>query len=797
MSHIGRPTAILRMCGTLLIAILTLAPGPALAEEIVEGRGEPSGKAVLVLVDGVSLTQLSDPDLKNFRGLLNEGSIGLMNARSADFFQEGSTYLTIGASSRADARPYGGRAYNAGEILPSWRRHLLELGPLEDTGAEDLRIGVFRADELFFQRTGVKVPESSIVQLGIAGIIDRNGKKYSWPISPGLLGDTLKENGLGAAVVGNADIAETQHRASVLITMDSQGVSKGLVDSSLVRAEAAFLGGYVTDYERLSQATAEWLPKSDFLVVDLGDTARIAYQASLTDAKRRAYFHSVALERADQFLGTIVQKLDQNEDLLIVAVPTPSREMRDKKNYLTPMIVTGPGYSKGVLGSPTTRRHGIVANVDIAPTILDYFNAEVPIEMSGRPVETEAQAEPLDFLLGLSDRLVMTFRTTRPPFLSAFVTVATFALLLTLMAALLGWQKNHTVRTLVSFFLLWLIFIPLSSLFQMPVTSSNTILPVVLNLGLAAAMAIISLRLRPHVTILVVCLSTALALVADSFSGANLMLGSFFGSDPIAGGRYYGMGNTYLGVVIGASLVSVGAWRGVFAMGKRVNLVLTAAFLLAVAVAVGHPSFGANVGGLMTALSAAFITILFLEGRSLGLKWVFLIVATLLTVLTVFLLADIFLVSSQSHAGRAVLLIEQSGFQEVFKIVSRKLSMNLRHLQTNAWSGLMMAAFVLLVMSLAKPPRFATGLRVAYPNIWRGLLGAGAGSLIAFTVNDTGVVAAGTSMLYVIFPLLYLYINLKFTDKTRSVGEAESPSYGVGLKEQQLLERSRSATSGA
>lgn len=742
----------------ILLAMMAVPPA-AIAEEEADSSRTDSRKVVLVLIDGVSLEDLADSSLTNLHRLFTQGSVGLMNARPAGFFREGSSYLTIGAGSRADASPNGGKAYNNGELLPESLARLTRLGVEGDSDTRDAAIGAFRAEELFFQRTGVEAPPNSIVHLGIAGIKEKSDTKYPWHISPGLLGTVLKENGLRSAVVGNADVSGTHHRASALIAMDQQGIARGLVDSSLVERDPKFLGGSTTDYDRLTTAVTEWLGKSDFLVVELGDTARLGFQASLVSPERLVGFRRQALERADRFLGTLVSEFDTSQNLFILAVPSPSLEMRQERNYLTPVVVVGPGYSSGVLSSPTTRRHGIVANIDVAPTVLNFYGIEVPIETSGRPLVAEVQSDPLEHLLALSDRLVVTFRLIRPPFLSAFVTFGTIVLLLAIIGVLFGLKRNLIIRLMLSLLVLWVLFLPLSSLFQLPLNSSSVTLPVAVNIGLAAVFALLSLRLRPAAAILTVCLVTAVALVADSLTGAHLMLGSFFGSDPIAGGRYYGMGNTYLGVVIGTSLVGVAAWRSVFRLPERVNLALAAAFFLVMAVAVGHPSFGANFGGLITALSASFITLLFLEGRALGLKWAVLIMVVLVVVLGIFLLADLYLSSSQSHAGRAVLLIDQGGLQEIFQIVSRKISMNVRHLQNNAWSSLMMAAIVFLVAALARPPKFSESVRRAHPQIWRGFLGAGVGSLIAFSVNDTGVVAAGTTILYVILPLLYLYIT--------------------------------------
>src|SRR5690606_15289403 len=41
----------------------------------------------------------------------------------------------------------------------------------------------------------------------------------------------------------------------------------------------------------------------------------------------------------------------------------------------------------GLLTSSTTRRTGMISNIDLAPTLLDRMGAEVPDEMMGRPMK--------------------------------------------------------------------------------------------------------------------------------------------------------------------------------------------------------------------------------------------------------------------------------------------------------------------------------------------------------------------------------------------------------------------------
>ena len=50
---------------------------------------------------------------------------------------------------------------------------------------------------------------------------------------------------------------------------------------------------------------------------------------------------------------------------------------------LTPIIAAGPGLTPGLLVSGTTRRPGVVANYDIAPSVLSWLDLPTPGGLPG------------------------------------------------------------------------------------------------------------------------------------------------------------------------------------------------------------------------------------------------------------------------------------------------------------------------------------------------------------------------------------------------------------------------------
>ena len=103
-----------------------------------------------------------------------------------------------------------------------------------------------------------------------------------------------------------------------------------------------------------------------------------------------------------------------------------------------------------------------------------------------------------------------------------------------------------------------------------------------------------------------------LLLTMDIISGAGLIKMSFLGYDPIIGARYYGVGNEFMGILIGASMVFATAILDRY----KVNKGLSISVFMIVTIAIGFPKFGANVGGTIAATFAfMFVTLKIFNSR--------------------------------------------------------------------------------------------------------------------------------------------------------------------------------------
>ncbi len=97
-----------------------------------------------------------------------------------------------------------------------------------------------------------------------------------------------------------------------------------------------------------------------------------------TPAQRRA-----ALATFDATVGAVIARTDPTRDAVLVVAPGPPAGPWTT----TVASLRAPGLRPGFLRSAYTRHAGVVALVDVAPTILDLLDIEAPSRMEGRPFE--------------------------------------------------------------------------------------------------------------------------------------------------------------------------------------------------------------------------------------------------------------------------------------------------------------------------------------------------------------------------------------------------------------------------
>jgi hypothetical protein len=699
----------------------------------------PSGKnkVIMIIVDQMDLNDLTGLPLPNFKKLTEGGALALMNCNTAGSnMASENTYATIGAGSHILATGTSPLGFNSGDKL--------ETGP---------------AAVEYKRRTGRTAPLNSLVHLGIVRIQQQNSR-LPYPALPGALGTVLHDAGLKTAVLGNADTVLGLKRQALSIAMDKYGmVDLGNVGQEMLAKDDEFPNELRTNYGRLL-IELDRLPEDAALtVIDTGDLSRL-------DESRQYVFDAVwqaerqrTMQRLDQFLGEVIDRLDLNRDLLLVLSPTPVRETGIQTAYLTPVVVMGAGVEKGFLFSPATKRQGIILNTDIAPTILHFLSLEMPDRMTGQPVQAVKGDNQLKILQAMHNQLALTY-IARPSLQKGYV-IYQLCLLLACLCFILS-RRNQVARILQPF-LLSVMAVPLVylllPLLPQPSLLVLTVELVILTLGITF-LACACERRHYLGSFVFLSLVTAGLILIDTLAGAPLQKTAIMSYDPLVGARFYGIGNEYMGVLVGSLIIGCTTLLNMFSRYRKVLLFLTGIIFLLTIYILASSRLGSNMGGAIASSAALLTTFLLLCKIKFKLRTVLGLVAAIVSLVIISLAIDLKRSAGlQSHFGRNAALILAGGWTEILNIIIRKTEMNLKLIKYTLWSRIFIASLGSLALLFYRPVGVMAVIRNRYPDLYRGFIGVIVGSIVALVFNDSGVVAAATTMIFGAPPIIYLVLQ--------------------------------------
>ncbi len=693
----------IRQALALLLVIACLWAAPAAA------ANPRAQRVILVLWHGLTWADAA--------GLELQGAVawGLLNTRTGGGESLTAAYLSVGAGARAVGWP-GAAAFLSREAAEySYRLH---------TGQDP----------------------GSYVQPHIALIQEAQAVNYR--VELGALGTALAEAGEGLKVLGSS-AADDEYHWAALVGMDRWGrIWSGELNGPFTVSDPRYPFGLRTDYTLLAQEALEGTER--LVVVDLGDPFRFDRYQRLLLPGQREVARAVMAADARRFVWDLALQKPEDTVVLIIS-PHPGESAASAGRWLTPVLCLGWG--EGLLTSATTRWPGIITNMDVAPTILallgihhnqPFIGREAWVEeVPGAPAALASMVEKIEALSRWRGGLLRLVVTAQIVLYGAVLAV----LIPTAPIPGWGWRLLQTV-------LLALLAVPLALLVWD--------VSVLLSGGIVLAVVLLSWK-YPHPLLWsgVLSVVTAGALAADTAAGSWLMRYSPLGYDPVGGARFYGIGNEYMGVLVGASIMAWALLAGKAAAsraGQLVGLVLFAGLV----VLIGAPSLGTNAGGAVSAVCGFAAVWLACRQRRVGWLGVVLVLLCAVLVLGVFTLLDqANPPAEQSHFGQTAELLRRDGLGAIFLIVRRKLEMNLRLLRFSIWSKALIVTLTAMAASFIWPSRFIAWLRKNHPQAAKGISGVVVGAVAALIFNDSGVVAAATCISFGSTPLLLMALKLK------------------------------------
>lgn len=511
-------------------------------------------------------------------------------------------------------------------------------------------------------------------------------------LDPGLLASTVERAGRDVSYVG------------VLGNENLDAISAANRAGRLRRVELTTLGRFG------ERALALWR-RSDLLVARLpGDAAGLAALDALLRTRRP-------------------------DDLVLVVRAPPNGRLRLLETGLaTPGAAPG-----GRIRSATTRRAGLVAATDFAPTLLDALAIGAPSQMEGRKIEVAAGGGP-DEVRSVSDRFEIVL-DRRGPVLNGWLGAALVLLGAFVLAG--GRRALPAAVRAIALSALWLPGVALLVAPLYPGRSAEVLLLALGSLALGAATdRILRWPLAPALPAAVVLV----AYTVDLAFGSAFTALSLAGPNPKGGARFFGIGNE-LETILALTLL-IGCGAACARIPGRAAARWFAAAAITGALVIGAGRLGADVGGVVTlgvGGTAAVLAALTADGPRPPRGALLALVAV--PVLGLAALIGIDLVSGgDAHLTRSVLNSDRPG--DVVEIITRRFD--------ESYSG---------VLTLDVFPTFYAAVAALAFGVWRrrellapldeapvykaGIVGAFAATIAGALSNDSGTIIAtiGTVLL--------------------------------------------------
>jgi hypothetical protein len=766
-------------------------------------------QVIVVSIPSFSFLELR-PDqlvkLPHLRRLTELGAVGAMNIRTSKRSMR-DVYVSLGAGEPsvgiAEAQAFTAMDTWKGTRIPELMNRYL--GPA--TGANSPSM---EEDRLL-------VPDIAMLK--------RANKEQAYGV--GVLGDLLKENDVFRSVLGSSDLGkgasleEKQlRRYSPLMLIDSDGfVDKGALGDEATTIAVDRPYGVTTNYAQL-RALWEKRMLPGITLFELGDLYRLYTDKEHYSTERFNELKGQVLREIDHWLGQLMTGMTAEESLWIFS-PEVSGEAVRAKAYLSPLIHYTTDSRGEILISESTRRPGVVTAQDFTSTLLEEFKISIPVGLVGISLTSIKEDNVLSSLIQEQISMQMIYRS-RPLLLYPFVMYEMVVLLVSLIYAL--WMKrkaadlskqdmrpkvaaprHQCVRTLLLSLLAAPAVMLLMGWLAVPlikITGIEESMYLLIAIFIVCSLLISVVLEKCRLSTAMICLGcgTAWIIMMDACTGAHAMKYSVLGYDPMIGARYYGIGNEYMGVMIGALVLGVTAalqrrqgnepaLRGgglettanglrTFAGGAAASPAAArasraaawsacAAFLL-VTVCLAAPSLGANAGG---ALSAAVAFGVAGVRCFAGDRWRELRLgrgAALLTALLALGFGALWLLNSadspaavarESHVGRAFHALHAGQFDQIGHLIARKLRMNVHLLRASAWSKVLITSLFVMAVLVLRPRGRLRLWQHKNPYWMYGFSANMIGAIAALLLNDSGIVAAATMIVFVAVPMLLLRLQ--------------------------------------
>jgi hypothetical protein len=441
------------------------------------------------------------------------------------------------------------------------------------------------------------------------------------------------------------------------------------------------------------------------------------------------------------------------------------------------------------LGSQTTNERGLIAAIDLPPTILRHLDRPIPAALRGKPLHADGALD------GPSLRALMArLHVVGPRRLPALGwLLMTWALLLLASAP---WPRARawTMRTGA----LGVLWAPVAVLIPAALEPSAAVEYLTIALACLALGALTDRLLPWPRAPLAPALVAVIALTLDALAGTQLLMRSLLGPNPILGARFYGIGNELKSGLAVLVLAAAAAALYPSARGRRAAATMAGAGVL-LAIVEGSARIGAGVGGVvLVSAGAAVATVMLLPG-SLTRRRALIVLLVPALALVALAALDLLTAHGSGHYTGSILHARSAG--EVRDVLVRRYSAAWHELRNHAMPVATLLALVGAVVGVRRRERLLAP--VDGDPAWLAALAGGlAAGVVGALVEDSGPVLLVIAVFVLGCVLTYLWgrpsrekhpkaVAFSVNEQNAQIVDPQSARLSPGRAEDHLSHRQR------
>jgi hypothetical protein len=557
-------------------------------------------------------------------------------------------------------------------------------------------------------------------------------------------------------------------------------VHPGLLASAI--PGGAGYAGYTPSKSRNLEAVVAADRGGRVAALSIGTPVTVAARAEKLLATHRLVVVGLPPKReGGRQLDDLLRRRTRTPDELIIIVTLPPDF---KSTQLLPTGIVSDAYKNPHrFTAETTRRDGIVAAIDFAPTVLDHLGLKIDKDVRGQPITPAGGTRSTDNLEALKGRLASISRRRIP---TLEITILFWIGLLFALGAVGGWHQTR--RRGLRIGALACFWSPTAVLVSAVVDPGRNIFEAVFVAALCFILGGLTDRFVPWPRGPAVPMFFGLfAYTVDLFRNSDLIARSLLGPNPRFGSRFFGLGNELETILPIMMLVGLAAFFSGRPASRKLSAVWGGAMFVLLVI-MGSGRLGADVGAVFTVGAAAVAACLVLWPQRPSKRVIALSVSAPFVALGGLALLDL-ATSGDSHFTRSVL--HANNFGDVLDIAKRRYELAFKSLIRGRMPAIVLAMALAVAFAYRNRAWLYKPLREP---VWNAAL-AGSLSLavIGSLFNDSGPLLFVIGVFVIGIITAYVQGDPALSADAANVAPVEESKIGETVADEPAIEATGSA----